>query len=155
MKCEYYASQGVTLVELVASIVIITVAVGGIIALIITTSSTSADPMVRAQSLAIAQSYMDEIMMQPYVTDGSTSGRGSYNEVDDYNSITVGSDVQDQFGNPITALTGYSIAVDVSGCSLALCGSELNTVNAKKITVTVTHKGLGTSVPLVAYRANY
>ncbi len=148
-------SDGVTLIELVVSIVIISIAIVGIMMLFIGTTRTSADPMIRAQALAIAQSYMDEIMMQPYVTDGATSGRANYNEVDDYNAISAGSAIEDQFGNTIASLSAYTIAVDVSLCSAAACGSALNSVSAKKIIVTVSNAGLGTAVPLSAYRTDY
>ena len=146
--------QGVTLIELVISIVIISIAVVGILSLFMGTSKTSADPMVRAQSLAIAQSYLEEIMMQPYSTDGATSGRANYNEVDDYNAITAGSSIEDQFGQAIVALSAYSAEVNVALCTAA-CGSALNSVSAKKITVTISHSGLGTSLPLIAYRTDY
>lgn len=155
MNRKYFSSHGVTLIELIVSIVIISIAVGGIMALFLGTSSSSADPMIRAQSLAIAQSYMDEIMMQAYTTDGATAGRSNYNDVDDYNAITAGSSIADQFGNSISALSAYTIGVQVSACNPATCGSELNSVNAKKISVIVTHIGLGTDVPLIAYRADY
>ena len=146
--------RGVTLIELVVSIVIISIVVASIIAVFTVTTKTSADPMVRAQALAIAQSYLEEIMMQPYATDGATAGRANYNEVDDYNAITAGSVIEDQFGNTITALSAYSAEVNVALCTAA-CGSALNSAAAKKITVTISHSGLGIAVPLTAYRTDY
>ena len=146
--------QGVTLIELVISIVIISIVVAGIISVLTVTTKTSADPMVRAQALAIAQSYLEEIMMQPYATDGTTSGRANYNEVDDYNAITAGSAIEDQFGNTITSLSAYDAEVNVALCTAA-CGSALNNAAAKKITVTIRHSGLGIAVPLTAYRTDY
>ena len=154
-KLNHRYSHGVTLIELIISIVIISIAITGIMMLFAGTTKTSADPMVRAQALAIAQSYMDEIIMQPYTNDGNTSGRGNYNEVDDYNAITAGSTIEDQYGNPISSLAPYSVEVNVSVCSTGSCSSQLSTVQAKKITVTVSHSGLGINVPLTAYRANY
>lgn len=148
-------SSGVTLIELIISIVIISIAITGIMMLFAGTTKTSADPMVRAQALAIAQSYMDEIIMQPWFNDGATIGRSHYNEIDDYNGITSGSAVEDQYGNPISSLAPYSVEVNVSVCSTSSCGSQLSTVQAKKITVTVSHSKLGINVPLTAYRAKY
>jgi len=150
-----YFCKGVTLIELVISIIIITISIGGITTLFFVTTKSSADPMIRAQQLAIAQSYMDEILMQPYLGDGSTSGRANYNEVDDYNAITAGSSIQDQFGNPITALSSnYTISVIVSSCTNTLCGTELNTVAAKKIVISVAYSNLG-SVSITAYKTDY
>lgn len=149
MNSNISFSQGVTLIELVVSIVIITIAVSGVMSLFIGTSSTSADPMIRAQQLAIAQSYLDEIIMQPYSNDGATPGRADYNEIDDYNTGGIFQAVQDQFGRTIVSLSGYSVKVDVTP-------SGLNGVsNIKKIIVTVRHGGLNTEVPMTAYRADY
>ncbi|WP_198262972.1 prepilin-type N-terminal cleavage/methylation domain-containing protein [sulfur-oxidizing endosymbiont of Gigantopelta aegis] len=148
---------GVTLIELVISIVIISIAIAGVTALFIGTSTTSADPMVRAQQLAIAKSYIDEIMMQPYenLVDGATTGRANYNEVDDYNAIIAGTAIADQYGNSISALSGYSVEVVVSLCTVSSCGNELDAVSAKKIIVSISHAGLNTTIPLTAYRTDY
>lgn len=171
MNRNYHLSKGVTLIELIVSMVIITVAVSGVMALFVGTTSSSADPMIRAQQLAIAQSYMDEIMMQPYSNDGATSGRENYNEVDDYNAITAGGSdsacsalscgIRNQFADIIDMdsngddLAGYAVEVNVAVCTNALCASELTNIGAKKITITVTHAGLGTAIPIIAYRTNY
>ena len=160
-KSKYFLTKGVTLIELIVSIVIITIAVGGIMALFLGTTSTSADPMIRAQSLAIAQSYMDEIMMQPYSISTNTSDSGTcndgdspekserakYNDLSDYHNLSdIGA--HNQNGCLIDALNAYTVDV-----SIVL--TTLNTVVSKKITVTVTHSGLGTVVPLIAYRTDY
>ncbi len=153
-RMSYTLCRGVTIIELVVSMVIITIAVGGVMALFLGTTRTSADPMVRAQSLAIAQSYMDEIMMQAYTPTGSASGRSNYNDVDDYNAITAGSSIEDQFGNMID-MPGYTVAVTVVLCTNIICAAELSNRAAKKITIVVSHAGLGTDIPIIAYRTNY
>ncbi|MCW8929512.1 MAG: prepilin-type N-terminal cleavage/methylation domain-containing protein [Gammaproteobacteria bacterium] len=149
MNSKISLSQGVTLIELIISIVIITIAVSGVMALFIGTTSSSADPMVRAQQLAIAQSYMDEILMQAYSDDGPTSGRGNYNEVDDYDSSGAFQTVQDQFGRSISSLSGYTVKVDVTTPGLN------GVIDMKKIVVTVRHGALNTEVPITAYRSDY
>ncbi len=161
-RMPYSFSRGVTIIELVVSMVIITIAVAGVMALFLGTSRTSADPMVRAQSLAIAQSYMDEIMMQAYTPVASASGRSNYNDVDDYNAITAGSSIEDQFGNLIDIdmdglddLPGYTVEVTIALCTNVICVSDLTNQGAKKITIVVSHAGLGTDIPIIAYRTNY
>jgi MSHA pilin protein MshD len=152
-KTLFPVSQGVTLIELIVSIVIISIAVSGIMSLYLGTSKSSADPMIRAQSLAIAQSYMDEIMMQAFVNPNGAcpaipgATRSLYNDVCDYNNLSD-SGAADQNGNLITALAAYHVAV-------AVVQNSLQGIDAKKITVIVTHSDIGTSVPLVAYRTNY
>ncbi len=154
-KINNKQSAGVTLIELIISMVIISIAVTGIMMLFAATMRSSADPMIRAQALAIAQSYMDEILMQAYSADGATAGRANYNEVEDYNAIVSGSPIEDQFGNPINALSAYSIEVNVTLCNSGICNNPFNSVNAKKITLSVSHPALGSPVPLVAYRTDY
>lgn len=58
--------RGATLIELVIFIVIVSVAVVGILSVMNITSSRSADPMIRKQALAIAESLMEEIQLQSY-----------------------------------------------------------------------------------------
>ncbi len=154
-KLNHRYSKGVTLIELIISIVIISIAITGIMMLFAGTMKTSADPMIRAQALAIAQSYMDEILRQPYSGDGVTTGRVNYNEVEDYNAIIAGSAIEDQFGNTINSLSAYKIEVTVRLCNASLCDNPFSSVNVKKITVSVTHPALGSSIPLVAYRTDY
>jgi MSHA pilin protein MshD len=59
-------SAGVSLVELVVFIVIVSVAVAGVIGVIDVTTRSSADPMLRKQALAIAESMMEEVRLQPF-----------------------------------------------------------------------------------------
>jgi MSHA pilin protein MshD len=145
--------SGVTLVELIASIAIITVAIGGITLLFVGTTSTSADPMIRVQQLSIAQSYMDEIFMQAYanpsaacpVTPGAE--RQLYDDICDYNNLN-NTGVIDQYGNPIPSLSNYNVSVSVEQ-------SSLQGLDAKKITVTVSHNNAGAPIPITAYRMDY
>lgn len=57
---------GVTLVELVAFIVVVSVGVAGLVMVAGSTIRHSADPMIRKQALAIAESLMSEILQQPF-----------------------------------------------------------------------------------------
>ena len=59
-------SRGVTLIELVVFIVIVGVALAGLFAAFNTITAASADPQVRKQVLAIAESLMDEVQLKPF-----------------------------------------------------------------------------------------
>ncbi|MEO8143249.1 MAG: type II secretion system protein [Betaproteobacteria bacterium] len=72
-------SRGVTLVELIVFIVIVGVALAGLFAAFNTITAASADPQVRKQVLAIAESLMDEIMLKPF----------TYCDPDDANAATA------------------------------------------------------------------
>jgi MSHA pilin protein MshD len=58
-------ARGVTLVELIVFMVIVGVAMAGIFAAFSTMTKGSADPQVRKQVLAIAESMMEEIVLMP------------------------------------------------------------------------------------------
>jgi len=57
---------GVTLVELVVFIVIVSVALVGVLKMLDITTRGSADPLVRKQAISIAESLLTEIEQQPF-----------------------------------------------------------------------------------------
>jgi len=83
--------RGVTLVELIVAITIVSIAATTILGTMATVASRSADAMVQQQAIAIAQAYLDEIL-QRWVVDPNgappNSGRGSWDLVDQYNGLT-------------------------------------------------------------------
>ena len=58
--------QGMTLVELVVFIVVVSVGLAGILGVLNLTTSHSADPMIQKQQLAIAQSLLKEVESKPF-----------------------------------------------------------------------------------------
>ncbi len=58
--------RGVTLVETIMFIVIVGIAAGGILMVFANTSRASADPLIRKQALAIAESLMEELRQMPF-----------------------------------------------------------------------------------------
>lgn len=138
---------GLTLVELILSMVIISIALVGIFSVMNLTIKHSADPMVQHQAVAIAESYLEEILLQAY-SGGSSIQRADYDDVDDYHGLSD-TGVHDQNGNSITGLSQYTITVSVSAPVTLTDG-----VNAKKITVTVADPN-STSINLVGYKTDY
>ena len=57
---------GLSLIELMIAIMIISVSVAGVLMVFSHTVRGSADPMVRKQALAIAESMLNEVMAQPF-----------------------------------------------------------------------------------------
>jgi MSHA pilin protein MshD len=145
--------RGVTLIELVVAITIVSIAVGGVLGAISAFSSRSADAMLQQQAIAIAQAYLDEILQRWVVDPNGTppnTGRGSWDTVDQYNGLSdVGA--RDQYGNAIAALAGYSVSVAVTP-SGALPG--VASASARRIDVTVTHAP-NVTVVLTGYRTSY
>lgn len=145
---------GVTLVELIISMVIISIALIGVLSVMNFTTGRSADPMIQHQAVAIAEAYMEEILLQGYENpDGGYEGsdRSRFDDVEDYDALhdTV---VRDQNGDEIPALSSYEVRVEVSPPEDL--GPTGKGVKAKEITVTVSHAAMG-SIDLVGYRTGY
>lgn len=148
--------SGATLVEMVISIVVISVTVTGVMMVVFQTSGRSADPLIRVQAIAIAESYMEEILAQPLTdpaggdTGGAESGetRSTFDDVTDYQGLADTAGAVDQAGNAIAGLEAYNVTVQ-------LTDTALNGDAAKRILVTVSHDGVTAfGLPLVAYRLN-
>ncbi|MBS1187474.1 MAG: hypothetical protein H6R04_1492 [Burkholderiaceae bacterium] len=71
--------RGLTLIELVIFIIIIGVGVAGILSVMTLTTRHSADPMLRKQALAVAESLLEEIELHPF----------TYCDPDDANAATA------------------------------------------------------------------
>lgn len=71
--------RGLTLIELLVFIVVVSVAIVGVLAVLNFTVRHSADPLVRKQVLALAESILSEIEQQPF----------TYCDPDDANAATA------------------------------------------------------------------
>jgi len=150
MSC-WRDSRGVTLVELVIAIVVLTIALGGVLGVMHRITAHSADPMIQAQAEAIAEAYLEEILAKPYTDPdggGVEGNRGLYDDVADYNGL-ADNGAHDQFGAAIAGLGAYNVNVVVANTTI---GSPA--VAALQVTVTVNHS-TGVSVALVGYRTSY
>lgn len=140
---------GATLIELIITIIIISIALSGILSVVNLTTGHSADPMVQHQAIAIAESYLEEIMLLPVsiTPDTSTAGnRASYDTINDYNGL-ADNGAKDQNGNTLLGLENYTVNVTVND-------ETISTVAMKKVTVTVTRPGTD-QIILTGYRADY
>ena len=142
-------SVGATLIELIITIIIISVSLAGILSIVNLTTSRSADPIIQYQAIAIAESYIEEISLLPVtaIPDVSVAGnRASFDNVDDYNGL-ADSQASDQSGNVISGLENYSVAVSVTD-------ETISSVDMKVITVTVTRIG-AQEIKITGYKADY
>jgi MSHA pilin protein MshD len=139
---------GMTLIELLLSMVIISVALAGVLMVMNATASRSADPMITEQATAIAEAYMEEIITKAFVDpngEGEEAGRATWDDVNDY--AAIGTQVPtDQYNDPV-GLGGYSVTVAI-GAAAPVAGEPMIPV-----TVTVVHPGAGVSVTLNGYRS--
>ncbi len=145
-KLEQY---GATLVELIITIMIISVALTGILTIVNQSVRDSANPVVQRQAIAIAESYIEEISLLPVTDpDGTNSGeaRASFDNIDDYNGL-IDTGAKNQTGQAIVGLENYTVAITIAD-------TTLSSVTMKAITASVTRPGIDT-IRLTAYRANY
>lgn len=148
--------NGVTLIELILSIVIISISITGMYSGLASLSKNSTDPMLRVQALAIAESYLEEVSLRAFGTGCPASGgsRSEFQFVCDYNGLSDSS-VKDQYGNVVAGLESYSVAVQVAANSgLGPSGSMVPLASALLITVTVTDP-TNRNVVLHGFRTNY
>ena len=175
MQVDRLAVQrGVTLVELVVSIVVISVGLAGILVVLERTTRSSAEPMVQHQAVAVAEAYLEEILLKPFdetAASGDPEGapgpeadeanRTLFDDVNDYHNLAnngcvattpacpaLGDCACDHNGAPVSSLRGYAVTVDVDTAAL------LNGEPSARVQVNVTGPG-GVSLSLSGYRTNY
>jgi len=148
--CTIKRQRGFTLIELIIFIVVVSAGLAGILSVMNATVASSADPMVRKQTVAIAESLLEEILLKEYTNPaGGYSGtnRIQFDDVSDYAGYTS-TGIVDMVGVAVPGLSAYNISSVTVADSADLTG-----VSAKKITVKVT--GPGGDISLIGYRANY
>jgi MSHA pilin protein MshD len=143
--------RGVTLVELIVTIVIVAVAVSGVLALVSATAARSAENMQQVQAVAIAESYLNEILQKPFGVDPCAPGctRTQMAKVGDYNGL-VDAGAHDATGSPVTNLGSYTVQVTVANRALGAVPAP----QSELVTVTVASPD-GQSVALSGYRTLY
>lgn len=156
--------RGVTLIELIIAIVIVSVAMVGIYSVMTTTLLHSADPIIEKQLISIAESLMDEIQAKdfedaysqctasttPSCNANSLTDRPNYNDVSDYNGFTMNG-IYAVDGTAISGLSAYSVSVTVD--STATLGGLSGSSQVKRIAVTVTNGA--ETFTLEGYRTKY
>ncbi len=146
---------GMTLVELVITIVIVGIAAAAMYSAMAAIVGRSADPLLRQQSLAIAEAYLEEILLQPFLDSGGSvcpaapASRASYDNVCDYNGLNDNG-ARDARGQAIAALSGYRVQATVS----AQAWAGLAAANVLYVQVTVTDPA-GQQLVLGGYRTRY
>lgn len=143
--------RGMTLIEMVVAIVVIGVGLAGVLLAFSTTVRGSAEPIVQRQMAVIAEEMIEEIMLKPYAAQAHVApapcARDTYNDMVDYNGYATSGQICTIDGAPLPLLSGYSVAVSVTGGTLGGVGA------ARRIVVTVTH---GTqSLRLSAWRTDF
>lgn len=147
---------GFTLLELLLLIVVFAIGLTGMLVVFNTTVADSADPMVRKQAMAAAESMMDEILLQPFDAGGwsgvaTQANRPQFDDVRDYAGFATNGiykiDDAPFPSLPTTGLGNFDVAVQVADTTL----SGVN--DALLVTVTVT--GPNISYVLDGYKLDW
>ncbi len=148
-----HKQSGVTLIELCISIVVIAIAAGAVLGVLSRSVGRSADAMIMSQAVSVAEAYLEEITLKPFVDPDGVDGetlRTDFDDVDDYNGL-VDVGARDQFGNASSALSRYTVTVTVTP-SAAL--TSVPSVDAERVDVRVTYAP-NITVALTGYRTRY
>lgn len=172
-------ARGLTLIELLMFIVVVSAALAGLMRVFMQSTASSADPLLRRQALAIAESLLEEVTLMPFTwCDGddanvattssaagcagaadalgaeageSRTGLPSFDHVNDYHGLVMNG-IRDLSGSAVAGLAGYSASVSVAAATLNDITSGSG--DALRITVTVNAPG-GVSVVLDGYRTRH
>ena len=172
-------ARGVSMVELLIFIVVVSAALAGVLAALLPGSQASADPLLRRQALAVAEALLEEVQLMPFTwcdaddanVETATSAAGcagtpeaagpepgegrftppSFDHVNDYNGHTLAT-IVDLTNTAIPALAGYSASVGVAAADLGSLSAASG--HALRITVTVTGPH-NTSVTLDGWRTRH
>jgi len=174
--------SGFTLIELTIALAILTVGIGAFLTLIINSTAISADPMVYQQANAIAQSYLEEALLNSFcdpddfstdcatdcnstaigasnicaVCGGGAETRPNYDDVCDYNAINDTAGAVDINSNSISGLEGYNVNVTVDSTGVSLNGLSSANGQILRVDVKVTHDSFSDlDLTISAYKANY
>lgn len=140
--------QGVSLLEMIVFIVVVSIALGALLSVYTQSARSNVDPIIRLRLLEAAQSRLDEVIALKYDAATPTSGVPACGSTD---GVACTDDVDDERLNNVSDYDGledfpypnYSrqVVVDTEG-------------DRKRITVTVTAPD-GQALALSSYRYNF
>ena len=173
--------RGVTLIELVLFITLVSVAAAGVMLVFSRSTQQSADPLLRKQALSIAEAVLEEVRLMPFTfcdpddpavtTATSVAGcaqpeasgpdagevRGNalrpFDNVNDYAGLAMPGGIIDFSGTAVAGLGAYTAQVTVTPFTAALGG--VPAAELLRITVTVTAPALDVPLSLDGVRARY
>lgn len=152
-----FQQRGISLIELIMFMVIVSIAIAGILLVMNKITAHSADTLVRKQAIAIAESLLEEIELQDFNPAGGVATNAvtlanratEYHIAGNYNGfMTTG--IYSPTNTAIPGLAGYNLSVTVVPMALG----TIPAADSLLITVTVTDTQ-GNANTAVGYRTNY
>jgi MSHA pilin protein MshD len=136
---------GVTLVELIITIVVLGIAMSALLSALSTGISRSSQPLLEAKALELAQAYLDEIQAMKFDDQSPVGGgavlvsdnpctlsnegqsRSMFDDVDDYHGLIDSPPALIETSIDMNAYVGYQVSIEVTcaGTELGLSANEL------------------------------
>src|SRR5438067_9288814 len=160
-------ARGVTLLELIVFIVVVSVAVMGVLTTLDLSNRSSTDPMIQKQALAIADALLEEVQLQPFTycdpddpnaasADDASGCTGGANGANDENKTPLGPETGETRTNgttPYDNVSDYNLFCMGPGGPPStvsdLDGNSIAGLEAYKATVAVANQALDT-IPAAA-----
>lgn len=149
--------RGVSLIELILFMIIISIAVAGVLLVMNKITGSSADTLVRKQALAIAESLLEEIELQgvsgvtPNPVPATNANRTSFDNVFNYNGYNTTAGILAMDNTAVAGLGSYNVTPPVEVAYTTAPWGGIPAGGAVVINVHVT--GPGGQIDLTGYRA--
>ena len=158
-RSRHARARGFTLVEMIAFIIIVGIALTAMMQVLSRAVLSSADPLRPKQAMLVAESMLEEVLLKPYAnpeggyecTPPPSCDRRQFDDVSDYHNYqSTGVYALDDLAMRVPGLENYNVQVTVAPYILP---ASANSVVSKQITVVVSV--MGTTHTLSGYRFNY
>ena len=119
--CTRHKQCGISLVELIMFIVIVSVALAGILLVMNTVTRSSADPLIHKQALAIAESLLEEIELMPFTfcdPDDPAAGLATTVDSTACTAPVGGEAIGPELGETRYSATPFDNVNDYDGCQM-------------------------------------
>jgi MSHA pilin protein MshD len=152
--------RGISLIELIIFIVIISVALTGILLVMNQVTRHSADPLIHKQAIAAAESLLEEIELQDFISaSGVTNAVTQVNRASEYHIVNDYNNFPPDNATGIFPVSGVAAIPGLENykAKVAITNEALNGVlagSAVRITVTVTDPQ-NNAIAIDGYRTAY
>jgi MSHA pilin protein MshD len=141
--------HGVTLVELVTSIVVIAMAGSALLGVLGLLSRSGGTAMAQQQAQAVANAYLSEVLSKPWIDPNGMDGealRNQFDDLDDYDGLNEAA-ARDQVGN---AAGNFQVRVSVVPGALG----TLPAADVRRVDVSVNYSA-GLNALATGYRTRH
>ncbi|MBS3896310.1 prepilin-type N-terminal cleavage/methylation domain-containing protein [Silanimonas sp.] len=147
-------ARGFSLLEVVVTLVLLSVAVLAIIGLVAQIGGRSAAPVLHTQALYLAEGYLEEALLKRYsdpdgIDEGCAASRTLWDDIGDFNCLATPAEPTDPLGNSLPGLSRYRIQASVGPPSV------VGGATTRRVEIRVTHLDGDIDLRLAGLRADY